>query len=159
MYWLDYLGLTEKSIKPKKMTFPFKKKMLKSSMNLDDFLEAMSYPFEERFYKKDMYRPLVDTNMKIEKVDLRKINFTQKSHILQLYWFVEGINDDKAWEFIAKIKYGENDYRFIYFVAACDYTGFDCQGFMKFYVSKDMDRLLKFAVEMETIEALQKYKF
>ena len=72
--------------------------MMKTNMNLEDFFEAMSYPFEERTdfeSKKYMYRPLVDHNMKMEKVDLRKINFTQKQHILQLYWFKEGMNDEE----------------------------------------------------------------
>ena len=84
-------------------------------MNLEDFFEAMSYPFEEMTdfeSKKYMYRQLVDHNMKMEKVDLKKINFTQKHHILQLYWFKEGMNDEEAWEFI-------------YYIAACCYTGFD----------------------------------
>lgn len=159
MYWTDYI----KTYKiPENLTLPFKKKMIKSDMNLDDFFKAMSYPFQEMTYyepKKNMYRPLVDHNMKMEKVDLRKINFTQKHHILQLYWFKEGMNDEDAWEFIAKIKYGKNDYRFIYYVAACCYTGFDVAGFMKFYISKDIDKLLKYAVDMPTINLLSKYKF
>ena len=65
------------------------------------------------------------------------------------------MNDEKAWEFIAKIKYCKNDYRFIYYIAACCYTDFD----YKFYISKDMDRLFRYAVEIPTIKLLRKYKF
>jgi hypothetical protein len=92
MYWKDYIK-TYKN--PKNLTLPFKKKMMKSNMNLDDFFEAMSYPFEEMTY----------------------------------------------------------------YVAACCYTGFDVAGFMKFYIIKDIDRLLKYAVDMPTINLLSKYKF
>ena len=94
-----------------------------------------------------MYRPLVDHNVENGKSRFKKNKFYAKTSYIQLYWFKEGRNDEEAWEFIAKIKYGKNDYRFIYYgsMLLCWFL------IMKFYISKDIDRLIKYEVEIPTI--------
>lgn len=42
----------------------------------------------------------------------------------KIYYAKAGMNDEEDWTFLVKHKLGY----YVYFVAGCDYTGFDCQG-------------------------------
>ena len=77
----------------------------------------------------------MDNNFKAEDIDLSLINFPK--NIVKVYYYEKGINNKKPWQFIWKIKY-EDTYKFIYYIGECDYTGFDCQCFMKLYISKSL---------------------
>ena len=112
------------------------------------FLDAFEEPFIAlKYYTlKDSYVPLPDENMKSEKIDLRKVKIPQ--NIVDIYWYIEGEHDEEDWEFLGKIKYGDS-FKYIYFNAWCDYTGFDCQGGIKIYISGSKDKLEKYAVNFD----------
>lgn len=54
-------------------------------------------------------------------------------NIAEYYWISEGENDEKPWMAFCKLTNGV----YVFYKGECDYTGFDCQGHMKIYASKD----------------------
>jgi len=116
-------------------------------MKLNKFFKAFKYPFS--FINDNTYKLInitfimFNNNFKAEDIDLSLINFPKD--IVKVYYYEKGINDKKPWQFIGKIKY-EDTYKFIYYIGECDYTGFDCQGFMKLYISKSLNKILNYAV-------------
>ena len=118
-------------------------------MNLDKFFKAFDYPFSfinngfNNYNLEDFTMTMFDKNFKSEKIDLQNIKFPQD--IIQVYWYDEGINDEKPWQFIGILKY-KNYHLFVYYIGECDYTGFDCQGGMKMYISKSLTKILQNAI-------------
>ena len=137
------------------------KKLNKVKMN--DFKKAFDYPFsfikggenyhysDERYLIENFTLTMFNKNLKSEKIDLNLINFPED--IMEVYGYQEGINDEKPWHFVGKIKY-KNTHKYIYYIASADYTGFDCQGDMKMYISKSLKRILKYAIEEKTYHNL-----
>ena len=68
-----------------------------------------------------------------EQLDLT--NFP--NNIVEYYWIKQGENDGDDWSCLCKL---EGDI-YAYYNASCDYTGFDCQGGMLLFVSKNKERL------------------
>jgi len=102
-------------------------------------------PFEDERYKLENFTlTMFDKNFKSENIDLNALNFPED--IVEVYDYQEGIDDEKPWHFIGKIKY-KNTHKYIYYIADADYTGFDCQGYMKMYISKSLKRILYYAAE------------
>ncbi len=67
------------------------------------------------------------------------INMEEFPHnITEYYWIHEGENDEEAWHVICKTS---ND-AYVYYTASCDYTGFDCQGSMAMWASRDKQTLI-----------------
>ncbi len=66
-------------------------------------------------------------------------------NVEKVLWSHEGENDREDWLMIALNKDGN----FIFFKAACDYTGFDCQGSMEIYVCKKYKDLINYALDEE----------
>ncbi len=129
-------------------------RMSKNYLKLDKFYKAFSYPFlfisENDEYKiENILIMMFDKNLKKEKINLKYFDFP--SNIEDVYWFEEGINDEKPWMFVGKVRY-KDKYKYIYYVAEADYTGFDCQGYMKLYVSKSLNRLIKNAIPSDVIK-------
>jgi hypothetical protein len=119
-------------------------------MNLDQFNKDFSYPFSfinykwlDKYQLKNIITVMFNNKLKAEKLEINNINFPKD--IVEVYWYKKGINDEEAWQFIGKIKY-QDTYRYIYYIGECDYTGFDCQGSMKLYISKSLKRILNNAV-------------
>jgi hypothetical protein len=69
-------------------------------------------------------------------------------NIENVLWSHEGEHDSEDWLMIAL----NTDKNFIFYKAACDYTGFDCQGFMEIYVAKDYKDLILYALTNEDYE-------
>lgn len=71
-------------------------------------------------------------------------------------WIYEGANEEEPWralfEFIEN-----NEIRYGYYRAGCDYTGFDCQGTMEWFVSSDLQTLLDKALTNYDYELYCKY--
>jgi hypothetical protein len=67
------------------------------------------------------------------------------NNITEYYWIREGENDGQAWELLCKL---DNDC-YVFYTASCDYTGFDCQGFMKAYISKDKNAIFYMGMNEE----------
>jgi hypothetical protein len=103
-----------------------------------------SYWEEDHYNYSDICITLFNKNMKSEKIDMSNVILPRD--ITKVYWYREGKNDEESWNMIGKIKIKDKE-KYIYYVAWCDYTGFDCQGGMKLYVSKSLSKLLTLAVE------------
>jgi hypothetical protein len=114
------------------------------------YKKAFKYPFSfilknkfENYDIRKITRIMFDTKLQNEKIDISKVNFPE--NINKVYWYQEGENDKFPWLMIAQIKYGKT-YKYIYYVADCDYTGFDCQGNMVLYISKSLSKIIDYAV-------------
>ena len=158
----------------------FEKKLKNNKIDKKKFKKAFEYPFSFITYsfgdyifsynsKKDnfkedenhwgydireIYRKMFNKNLKQENIDLDKINFP--ANINKIYWYSEGINDEKPWDLIAKINYGKKGHKYIYYTAWADYTGFDCRGGMTLYISGTLNRILKYAVPKKLIKVIKK---
>jgi hypothetical protein len=58
-------------------------------------------------------------------------------NIVEYYWIKEGENDGDDWSCLCKLDNGA----YAYYNASCDYTGFDCQGGMLLFVSRNKEKL------------------
>lgn len=117
-------------------------------MNLDKFYKAFDYPFGfidycGEYKLKDIIHPMFNNKLKKEDININYIKFPKD--IVDVYWYKSGINDEEPWEFIGKIKYNDT-YRYIYYIGECDYTGFDCQGSMKLYISESLNTILTYGI-------------
>lgn len=95
-------------------------------------VKALKYPFKwigTEFSLEDFCRGFVDE----EPGDPG--NFP--NNITEYYWIKEGENDYESWDCLCKL---DNGY-YAYYTASCDYTGFDCQGEMLMFISKNKERL------------------
>ncbi len=64
------------------------------------------------------------------------------NNITEYYWIHEGENDVEPWLCLCKLK----NTVYVYYRGECDYTGFDCQGDMKIYASKDLAILIQYGM-------------
>jgi hypothetical protein len=55
-------------------------------------------------------------------------------NITQWLWSSPGQNDEEPWLLLCRLNTGA----YAFYRAGCDYTGFDCQGGMELFVSKDL---------------------
>jgi hypothetical protein len=65
------------------------------------------------------------------------------NNISNYIWGEEGENDFVDWILLCKLSNG----KYAYYTAWCDYTGFDCQGGMKLYISSKLKTLVKMAMD------------
>lgn len=134
-----------------------------ASKNFDKFnkfYKAFTYPisflnkedknYDERYNLKNIIIMLFNKDMKKETMNISKFDFPK--NIIDVFWFEEGINDKKPWQFIGKVRY-KNKFKYVYYIANSDYSGFDCQGEMKLYISKSLHRLLRKAVPEDVIKS------
>lgn len=66
-------------------------------------------------------------------------------NIAEYYWCFGGTNDDAPWRCFCRLDTGV----FVFYIASCDYTGFDCQGDMKVWASRDPSVLIQYAMSDE----------
>lgn len=61
----------------------------------------------------------------------------------KLWYYQQGENDGDPWEFVVLHESGV----YIFYEASCDYTGFDCQGWMGITISKDPVNFWNFGID------------
>lgn len=106
---------------------------------------------DDRYYMKNITNVMFNKKFEDEKIDIDKIHFPNK--IIKVYWYqVDEIYGEYEYFLICKIQYGNKGHRYIYFHAYEDYTGFDCQGFMRLYISKNLKRILDYAIPKNVIK-------
>jgi hypothetical protein len=131
------------------------------NINMEKFYNAFNYPFGFINYGRSDYNienftvAMFDNNLKSENIDIKSINFP--NDIIDVYWYEKGKNDYKPWEFVGKLKY-KDSYYYVYYIANCDYTGFDCQGDMKMYISEYLSRILNNAIPHNKLHNYEKIK-
>ena len=64
------------------------------------------------------------------------------NNVEHYYWIHEGQNDEEPWFTICRLTNGV----YVFYKGECDYTGFDCQGSMELYASKDPAVLIHMAM-------------
>lgn len=96
-------------------------------------IEALEYPFsyisDEQYTLESIVRSIPG------ETPLSPGTFP--SNITEYYWIHEGINDEEEWYCLCRLNNGF----YIFYTASCDYTGFDCQGNMRMYISANAIRL------------------
>ncbi len=90
---------------------------------------GMSAAEDDLYYVKDFCRGLIGE----ESCDPGSF----PHNIVEFYWIHEGAHDEEAWACLCKL---DNGY-YAFYLARCDYTGFDCQGEMILYVARDRELL------------------
>ena len=128
----------------------FPENLRRNPVNLKKFHQAFKYPFsfmnkeyDERYSLQKISMTMFGTDMKAEKIDLNHVNFPDD--IKEVYYYKKGKNEVSPWYFVGKISYKDASL-YVYYEGQCDYTGFDCQGSMKLYISEHFDRIIWMAV-------------
>lgn len=99
------------------------------------------YPLEE------ILKPiLVETPE--EKADASGFPQSIQEH----FWIRPGENDGDEWIACGQLKNGA----YFHYQASCDYTGFDCQGGMRLWVSKSWKNILEHAMDPHIREMYEK---
>lgn len=105
-------------------------------------LKALEYPLS---FINDKYYSLesICTGL-IEEEPIEPGDFP--NNIVEYYWIHEGENDgmgdDGTWHLLCKVMAEDLVEAYVYYTASCDYTGFDCQGSMRMYISQNASALL-----------------
>lgn len=104
---------------------------------------AMEYPYAftnelNAYGVKDILRPIPVETGQADAGDFPK-------NIHEHFWISEGERDGRPWHSIGLLKNGN----YFYYTASCDYTGFDCQGEMRLYVSASYANIIKHALSDE----------
>jgi len=97
--------------------------------------DALGCPFAYIDYQKD-YEPAEFIRGLPTEPPSEIKSFSQDS-IKEYYWIHGGTPDEDAWHCLGLLKDGH----YFYYTASCDYTGFDCQGSMRMFISKDKKKL------------------
>ncbi len=99
--------------------------------------EALTYPFGFIGDDEDGFDYTVKDIVKSIIIEETPDVGNFPHNIKEYYWIHEGSNDCEDWSACGTLTNG----LYFFFVANCDYTGFDCQGEMKLYVSKSFETL------------------
>lgn len=103
------------------------------------FIEA--YVLEQKYRDEDDHS-IVSVKTVPPFTEVLKLPGRFPACVKHLYWHREGENDYYSWLVFGKLK---NDIYF-HLIAACDYTGFDCQGFINIYLAKNMNDIVRYAI-------------
>jgi hypothetical protein len=109
-------------------------------------VECLEYPFS--FLRNGEYERVCNPIPGQPQEDIG----TFPDNIAHSYWVSPGENDEKPWLVLCRLT---NDI-YVFYKGECDYTGFDCQGHMKIYASRDPNILLKFAMCSTDYDAYMK---
>lgn len=103
-------------------------------------LKALEYPFSFINDNDIYYKPseICTGLVNEEPIDIGDF----PNNIVEYYWIHEGTNDEENWHLFCKVTTKEGEEAYVYYTAGCDYTGFDCQGDMKIYISCNAPSLL-----------------
>jgi hypothetical protein len=129
---------------------------------MDDFKKKFKYPFKfinkdyDEYLIKNIIMPMHNDKLILEKISISALKHFTKN-IVDVYWYKEGIPDELPWYFVGRIKY-KNTHRYVFYIGESDYTGFDCQGSMKLYVSKSFTRILNNAIPQKLYDDNKKLK-
>ena len=116
----------------------------------DECKQIMSYPYcyinneyETRYELENIRRPIL-----AEKEEDRAEVGDFPSNIRRHFWVSCGQRDERPWVSCGQL---DNDAYFFY-TGSCDYTGFDCQGGMRLWVSKKWENIIDYAMSQGEYE-------
>lgn len=82
---------------------------------------------------------------------LQLVEYINYRKFMGVYFYRVGAGDEDSWIFVAK----NTNNQYIFYEASCDYTGFDCQGYIELSVSNDPNNFWNFCLS-ETVRNLIK---
>lgn len=126
--------------------------------NVKEMAKTLEYPFSfitqlsqdnynSGYSYEEIHKPIV-----VETPEEQADGSGFPHNIKEYFWVQEGENDGDEWIALGQL---ENN-AFFYFTGSCDYTGFDCQGDMRLWVSKSFQNILNHAMEPRHREKYQK---
>jgi hypothetical protein len=104
-----------------------------------ELIRCMEYPFE--FLRNGEYEKTTKQIPGHNSEDIGEF----PDNISEYYWISEGENDEKPWITLCRLTNGV----YVFYKGECDYTGFDCQGNMEIYSSKDYSVLIRYAMSID----------
>jgi len=130
----------------------------------DDFYakgkNGFRYPFSFLDdFRGLLYHPLPSSDMKQAIIhNVKSIVEQFPKNIDAIYYFEVGENDGSEWRLVGTLgeKYGGQ--YFFFYEAGCDYTGFDCRGSMRLYLSDTFEELAKYAMTETTRQNVHRFQ-
>jgi len=114
--------------------------------NVENLIECMEYPFE--YIRNGEYFLEVSEIPGQPEEDIGKF----PDNIEEYYWISEGEGDENPWMTLCKLDNGV----YVFYKGECDYTGFDCQGSMEIYASRDPSVLIHQAMSNSDYDVYSK---
>lgn len=141
-----------------------KSKLKSNKMNKTSFLKAFDDPFKylpggefsqefEQYNYNNICLTTFNKKMKSETIDLSGIILSRD--IEKVLWYKEGKNDEEDWHFIATLPINGQT-KYVYLTAWCVYTGFDCLGGMKMYISAQLGKIMNLAIDQKVLKMIEK---
>jgi len=104
---------------------------LRQQINPDK--ECLKYPY---IYEYDLTPSLMFNEPVEEPIDFPKC-------VIHYYWIHEGISDEVPWRALFQYRDNTGQVRYGFYLGECDYTGFDCDGTMRLFISDKIDTLIE----------------
>lgn len=103
------------------------------------YFHTMDYPFSflrsGDYLVSEILRPIPIEQEQADPGDF-------PNNIVEYLWVREGENDEEEWKAYGVLSNGN----YFFYKASCDYTGFDCQGWMHLWVSSSTNHILDYAM-------------
>jgi hypothetical protein len=109
---------------------------MRQQPNVEELIDALDYPYG--FIRNGDYTNETNDIPGQPTEDVGDF----PDNVEHYYWISPGANDEVPWMTLCKLKNGI----YVFYKGECDYTGFDCQGSMELYASKDPAILIKYAM-------------
>jgi hypothetical protein len=119
---------------------------LRVQPGVSDLIPCLEYPFE--FIRNGEYDRVTQEIPGQTSEEIGEF----PDNIAEYYWISEGENDENPWMTLCKLTNGV----YVFYKGECDYTGFDCQGHMKIYASKDLSVLTLYGMSSEDYDKYYK---
>lgn len=110
-------------------------------VDVEKHVHEMQYPYgciDEEWYcynLEDIRKPIL-----VEEQEADAGNFPK--NIQEHFWIRGGENEGDDWISCGRLTNGA----FFFYTGGCDYTGFDCQGFMSLWVSNSWENIVEHAM-------------
>lgn len=113
---------------------------------VEEYVESLEYPFS--FLRNGEYPSEISPIPGQPEEDIG----TFPENIQKYLWIHPGENDEEPWLTLCQLTNGV----YVFYKGECDYTGFDCQGNMELYASRDPNILIQFAMTIADYDTYMK---
>lgn len=122
---------------------------IRKQENVAEIAECLEYPFScisqptDQSYDYGYSYETIRRAIVVETPEEQADGSGFPHNIKEYFWVQEGENEGDEWLALGQLENGA----FFYFTGCCDYTGFDCQGDMRLWVSNSFQNILEHAME------------